>query len=165
MNTINTGSIRQPPVSQTTAAHDPPPYEKASQMPTPTTLLFTTIKSGSLCPPHLLKAGGGNHYTSSLILLFHVSFMHAHLPTKMINCVAEGCNREHEADPTEDQMGLYGNTRRVPEDVVVCPFMVIAVTGAASLIVVVGHASAFPEESLTTLGACHCMQPPRHRRN
>ena len=34
-------------VSKTTA-HDPPPHDKALQMPTPTrtTLLFTTIKSG-----------------------------------------------------------------------------------------------------------------------
>ena len=32
-------------MSQTTA-HDPPPHDKASQMPIPTTLLFTTIKSG-----------------------------------------------------------------------------------------------------------------------
>ena len=79
--------------------------------------------------------------------------------------MAEGCNGERQADPTEDQMGLHGNTGRMPEDIMVCPFIVIAVTGAASPIVVFGHASAFPEESPTTLGAGHRMHPPQHCRN
>ena len=53
-------------VSQTTAsAHDDHPRTtKRHKMPIPTTLLFTTIKSGRLCPPPPFEGGGGNHYTS-----------------------------------------------------------------------------------------------------
>ena len=58
-----TGSLRTPTPSLSrrqlsrTTAHDPPSHDEAPQMPIPTTLLFTTIKSGKLRPPRPLKAG------------------------------------------------------------------------------------------------------------
>lgn len=75
------------------------------------------------------------------------------LSMEVISGVAEGCSGNGQAEPSEEQVSLHGNTRREPKDVAIRPAMVLAHTQATTFCILGRDAFTSPNVVVAVLGA------------
>jgi len=109
----------------------------------PTTASPTTA-APTTATPSLRLSLTNNFGTQDLI--FRV--IRAHQSAEMVHCMAKTSQRSGQSDIAVYEVGLDGNTRRIPEDVMIGPLVIFTNAGTQPSLVVRSDAFPSPDERL-----------------